>query len=619
MTGRGPGLAAAALLAFNVGSIAVAGQPNKAAQAASQGAGYGHSVSAPAHDRTRALTDCPLPTKVAGSTKDIDAFERAIKAAESNRAHIGALWVSRAKLEDMPTPLLVRAFRAWTVAARMSQSEPYFLPEGLQSRMDSAEIGRALVAILDAASRSPEGVAEVVGQVNLAHALAAMTSSQQSRVFDHVRTAVRAFHNDPHRAACVVQRVAELDFSKANVEFAVGPEESGQLGLRFFAPDSSSGRPGRVQLAVYDFSPGSLKPSLKDPAWALTSLFVRLAKDGVPIDVVLDRNGTFGILDAEKKARAQAMIQTLVDAGVRVTIRDSAKAGSGNHSKVATFEECVRLPSGRHLRVIKVMLGSENIGPQYQTSPGAASDGSAWWDLVAQISNLSPEAIRVIQETFDRYRREAGGASESLLSRCATAPMAPHEPGPGAVPILPMAHTPGDARYKLAVMLMMSSSPRTILVSPYATHPDVMEHILPEMAKVGKKILLVTPGENNDQPIVQAATRGFYRDLEEAGVDIGEWLDVMAHMKLGLFMPRTEPLFEGGEQGGFVVFGSSNLDGVSDGSSIHSNQELVVIVMDPRAPAELEERVFGTHAYKLIKDHRPTLWEEFARHFASQL
>ncbi|MBK8009869.1 MAG: hypothetical protein IPK13_00845 [Deltaproteobacteria bacterium] len=627
----------AALLALALGvggpAAAVAGHEGMgmAAQAAVEGARL--VLAGPAEgngrERIRQLRSCAPRTAPGASAAEIAAFAHDVERAEDG--HIGALWTSKAKLADMPTPLLVRAFKAWNAAARMQPSETFLLPQGLKD--DRFEIGKALLAILEAANRSPEDLAEIIGQVNLVGPLSVMTNQMRDRVYAHIRTAVGAFHNDPHRAACVLQRVVGLNFSLANVEFAVGPEESAKLGRRAFAPSNPSrSEIGRIQLSVYDFSPGTPEPDLSDPAWSLALLFADLSrKGGVPIEVVLDKNGTLGVLDSAKKARAEAMIGLLQDAGVRVTLRSALKVGSGNHAKLALIEECTRLPDGGRVRAFKLMTGSENIGPNYQSFVPTAQDQSdrpaaqqQWLDLTALFSNLSPEVIRQVQATLDEYRIEAGGPAEARPSLCAEAPMAPHRPEPGAVPILPIEHAPDDALQKLALLLILSSSPEALIASPYATDADYMERILPELARAGKKIMFITPGDNNDQPLVQAAARSFYPGFLSAGVEIHEWIKSMAHLKLVLAQPQASSSAAGLPKGGFTVVGSLNLDAVSTGGAgrkapLHDNREFAIVVQDPILPGALKEGVLSAQQHERITTYSPSALDRLMRIFAGHL
>ena len=114
---------------------------------------------------------------------------------------------------------------------------------------------------------------------------------------------------------------------------------------------------------------------------------------------------------------------------------------------------------------------------------------------------------------------------------------------------------------------------RLDLMNPYVTDADMLGRIL-AAARRGVAVRLVVSQESNNAQAT-AALKHYYRDLEEAGVELWELPGTVVHAKVVV-------------ADDVVSFGTVNLDAWA----LYRNSEIMLLARSPEAAELLEERLF---------------------------
>ena len=122
-------------------------------------------------------------------------------------------------------------------------------------------------------------------------------------------------------------------------------------------------------------------------------------------------------------------------------------------------------------------------------------------------------------------------------------------------------------------VLIHAARHKLLITTPYYVPSDAMHDALCLTARRGVRTVLMLP-ENNDSWIVAAASRSYYRDLIEAGVQIYEYPDGLLHAKILTL------------DGEVALIGSANLDR----RSFELNYENNVLLQDRELTSSLETR-----------------------------
>lgn len=122
-------------------------------------------------------------------------------------------------------------------------------------------------------------------------------------------------------------------------------------------------------------------------------------------------------------------------------------------------------------------------------------------------------------------------------------------------------------------VLIHAARDKLLITTPYYVPSDAMHDALCLTARRGVRTVLMLP-ENNDSWIVAAASRSYYRDLIQAGVQIYEYPDGLLHAKILTL------------DGEVALIGSANLDR----RSFELNYENNVLLQDRELTSSLEAR-----------------------------
>lgn len=123
-------------------------------------------------------------------------------------------------------------------------------------------------------------------------------------------------------------------------------------------------------------------------------------------------------------------------------------------------------------------------------------------------------------------------------------------------------------------------------------------------AKRGVRVQIILP-EDNDMAIVQRASRAYYPDLIQAGVEVYEYQGRMAHEKVAVIDSL------------WCTVGSSNLDV----RSLISNDELNLVIIDAKLAQHIEKYLFEADIVKSkrILNYTPTKREILSRKMEDML
>jgi cardiolipin synthase A/B len=258
----------------------------------------------------------------------------------------------------------------------------------------------------------------------------------------------------------------------------------------------------------------------------LRDLLIERARQGVECRVLLDSVGNF-----RQKKR---FIQPMIDNGVQLRYflplyplrRKRWSLHLRNHRKIAVFD-------GK-----RAVLGSHNIGGE---SLNGHKNPSPYYDVA--ISVVGP-AVPFAQQVFAEDWLFAAG--ERIKTRDYF-PKPPTVDG-AALQIIPSGPD-WEVRLPERILFEALTSANHIvrIVSPYFIPSSVVRMAMIQSSFRGVKMQLVVPGKC-DVRLAQIASRSFYPELLDSGVEICEFRDGMIHSKIVTVDDR------------WYMLGSTNLD-----------------------------------------------------------
>ena len=270
------------------------------------------------------------------------------------------------------------------------------------------------------------------------------------------------------------------------------------------------------------------------------------AKEGVKVRLLIDAKGS----DLEDDNELKKLIENLRSSGVWVYAQKPPLLQDHlDHRKVVVIDGQIGFTGGM------------NVGRLYQVD---------WHD---QQTLIMGPAVAELQKAFvERWYL----ATDELLSGPGLYQFSAEVPGGAETRVVP--HTgKRDQNIKAVYLRAIGTAQRSIrIANPYFTDEDVVD-ALNAAARRGVKVQVVLPREN-DEPIVQHASRYSYPKLLKAGVEIYEYPSRMAHEKVAVM------------DGRWATFGSSNLDA----RSFYNNDELNLVVTDAGLAQDIEQRLFDT-------------------------
>ncbi len=279
---------------------------------------------------------------------------------------------------------------------------------------------------------------------------------------------------------------------------------------------------------------------------------MRAAARGVACRVLVDWIGSRPFLRSSLRRR---MVEAGVEVSAALPVNPLAALFSRfdfrNHRKIAVLDGKV------------AWTGSQNLAdPSFAVKARFAP----WIDIMVRVDG---PAVHDLQRIFvEDWMFECGGTPEDLM----TERPAPSEDGV-VVQILPSGPSvESKAMKEVTLMGFLETDHELILTTPYFVPDDATATALAAVARGGVRTLLVVP-RVNDSRLVSAASRSYYEDLLEAGVEIFEYTDGLLHAKTFCF------------DGLISVVATANLDR----RSYELNYEVSMVVADPDFTARLRD------------------------------
>lgn len=294
------------------------------------------------------------------------------------------------------------------------------------------------------------------------------------------------------------------------------------------------------------------------PSVEIAEILKQKAREGVEVNVMTDKRGSFGIDSSADPADARAYFDDLRAAGVNVIVHDPG----GNLN-----------PFGLYLDHRKLLVVDNRVAHVGGMGLAGSESGKYqdWHDLMLRLEG--PAAAQAGAEFLTHWHLQGGqvGArQQATVGRAASTPIA--DAGASAR-MLP--NTPGVGLDATEDFMAAAAGPgeRLWAMTPYVGDRQVQRALI-DAATAGKdvRVLVPAPESNNNGPLL-AISRTFYRDMVEAGVRVYEYPEMM-HAKAWL----TD------EQ---LTVGSTNL---SDGA-LDEYLELSAAVRDDAATLAKAERM----------------------------
>jgi cardiolipin synthase len=305
----------------------------------------------------------------------------------------------------------------------------------------------------------------------------------------------------------------------------------------------------------------------------LADILVEKAKAGVKVRLLLDVYGS----KLDKDPELAKMIASLRAGGVWVITKPLPLLKDHlDHRKVIVIDGKVGFTGGM------------NVGRLYQID---------WHD---QQTLIVGPAVTELQKAFVERWYVSGG---DLISSVELFPFLSEVPEGAESQVVP--HTgQRDQNIKAMYLRAIGTAQKSIrIANPYFTDADMVVALC-RAAWRGVKVQLVLP-QDNDQEMVQHASRASYPELIKAGVEIYEYKGRMAHEKVAVM------------DGLWATFGSSNLDA----RSLENNDELNLAVMDAGVAEDIRTRLFDADLSKCerILHYSPNIADHAADQFGGML
>jgi cardiolipin synthase len=362
-----------------------------------------------------------------------------------------------------------------------------------------------------------------------------------------------------------LEDVADVESSGPNhLELLIDGAEISPKGYR-----TLEGARDTINLSVFVLQGDDVSAKVVD-------LLCAKAREGVEVRVALDGGGTH----VDSDPRVAEFISKLRAAGVAVVVNEPSLTRSHlDHRKILVVDGKVGF------------TGGSNIGDHYHTQ---------WHDQQTVVRG--PAVDRLQDAFFANWRREGGAMPpEDQLGRFY------RSEGPvvsgSETYVVPHTGAHLDQNIKAAYLKALNTAERrVVLANPYLADADIIQALC-NAAQRGVQVQVLIP-EINDVFILRDAARGFYPDMLEAGVEVYEYQGRLAHHKVAVIDDT------------WATVGSSNLDA----RSLRNNDELNLVVLDPKFAREVQRRLFDVDLAqsRRIDAYDPGLRERLAR-FVSPL
>jgi cardiolipin synthase len=336
----------------------------------------------------------------------------------------------------------------------------------------------------------------------------------------------------------------------------------------------------RISLETYVYEAGEV-------AERFTSALERAARRGVVVNLVLDSIGAAG-MDAEHVERLQR-------AGCRVV--------NFNPTHWYTLEE-LNYRTHRKILVVDGQVGFTGGAGVADYWLGDAKNQDQWRDTHVRIRG---PLVQLLEAAFYENFLEGGDPVTPALDE------APQGSGDdGASLLVRSAPSGSSSDMKRLYLLSFAMARQSIdLASPYLIPDESTLWAFEDAIRRGVRIRVLVEGEVTDAKPVKYASRAFYEQLLELGVEIYEYEPTMMHAKVLVV------------DGVWSVFGSANFDN----RSMELNDELNVAVRSASLAAQLLDdferdlhvsRRLELHAWRArspLEQAREHFWSYFGEVF----
>ena len=292
----------------------------------------------------------------------------------------------------------------------------------------------------------------------------------------------------------------------------------------------------RIAFETYIYEKGSV-------AQQFTAALVAAAGRGVQVNLVVDAFGSNHMSDED--------VEQLRRAGARV----------GRFGK-AHWYALDNLTYRTHRKILVVdgkigFTGGAGVGDHWL---GNAQDPDHWRDSMFRVTG---PLARLMEGAFNENFVDTAGPVAPIVE--------PMEAPPGPQPrdaafVLRSSSNSRSNDLKHFYLLAIASARRTLdICSPYFIVDESSQWALREAAKRGVRIRVLVEGDHTDALPVKYASRQYYQDLMDLGIEFYEYQPTMMHTKV-MIVDDT-----------FAMFGSANFDN----RSLEMNDEMNVGVSDP--------------------------------------
>jgi cardiolipin synthase len=355
----------------------------------------------------------------------------------------------------------------------------------------------------------------------------------QDQVVLRLRSATAA--TDPHAPAYVAALVGAGLSHGNSFEVLVNGDE---ILPAMLAAIENARR--RISLETYVYEVGEV-------AERFTAALERAARRGVVVNVVLDSIGTAG-MDPEH-------VERLRRAGCHVV--------NFNPTHWYTLEE-LNYRTHRKILVVDGDVGFTGGAGVADYWLGDAENEHQWRETHVRIRG---PIVRLLEAAFYENLLEGGDVVTPALDE------APQGTGDnGASLLVRSSPSGGSSDMKRLYLLSFAMARRSIdLASPYVIPDESTLWAFEDAVTRGVRIRILAEGDVTDAKPVKFASRAFYEQLLELGVEIYEYEPTMMHAKVLVV------------DGVWSVFGSANFDN----RSLELNDELNVAVSSASLAAQL--------------------------------
>lgn len=328
-----------------------------------------------------------------------------------------------------------------------------------------------------------------------------------------------------------------------------------------------------VRMVFYIWHPGGL-------ADAVASALIRAAKRGVEVKLLLDSAGSPRFFRSQWLKMMQAagveVVQALEVSPWRIFLR---RLDLRQHRKIIVIDDKIGYTGSMNL-----------VDPAFFKQESGVGQ---WIDMMVRVTGPTVNVLSAIH-CWD-WEVETGSRSLPQLPECQLDPNEPQHP----VQVVPSG--PGMPEHLISQVLTLAinqANQSVRITTPYFVPSADLLETLKMTAQRGITVELIIP-HKNDSLMVQWASRAFYAELMEAGVEIYEFYGGLLHTKSVVIDQQ------------FCLVGTVNMDM----RSLWLNFELTLAIDDEAFTKEMywlqQNYMESSHQVKLEEWKKRSLYSRF--------